>query len=221
MAEEFDPRWEYYVADPEVEYAVYCHSACSGFHRLDMPYDIEPKEVAFRFGRGNPDKCSGIVTDMPAPEYKETLEHVRCHYCREWYRPNSKVRKFCSRACHFAHRRTKKQALRQRYQRLTKAHYVRTTPRKEMGTVECARCKNVVPRYAAEQKYCSRLCASFAGAPAKPTEDKLQEVVRLYTLGKKVKEIAAALGVQPVTVKRWRRQAGIKPRPSGRPKGVR
>lgn len=102
---EFDPAWEYYTPDPEIDYCVHSRGGRSG--SFDAVWDRRLAKVdnlGFRFGSGNPDRDPERFRErrerrIDQPTWNEWRE---CERCRQWFRADSDHRRYCGNECRLA-----------------------------------------------------------------------------------------------------------------------
>jgi hypothetical protein len=199
---DISPAWEYYAPDPEAEFFVGCRPA-GGFDGLSHVADFRAERMGanpgVRFGRGNPDHFAGrLAPERPrAPRKAEPGIRV-CPTCGLWFRPDvwRPGKKHCSAPCYKPAGRPRTPACADR---------------------PCAVCGAAFRPESPGASYCSPACFRSTGrfrAPP-PPPDAVRRCGEMFAAGMRVADIAAALAVSMPTVKRWRRRAGVPPRPTG------
>ena len=69
---EFDPAWEYYVADPEVQWIFDKSGAVSRFDAVVGDRLVDQDNPGLRFGRGDPDR----ITFSLGPDGRPTTVRI-------------------------------------------------------------------------------------------------------------------------------------------------
>lgn len=193
MPQWIDPAWEYWAPGPEWSEA-FAEESSTQFDPWGEArrYDAKSDKLGFRFGHGNPNAFLGRLAPAKperAPRVARPARH--CQECGYLLDPTRDERRYCSRKCGSG------------------AEKVLAT------AARCERCKAAFkPRYAGH-RFCSRRCGSHLGAPAKPGSDRLAVFAARYKAGERMEDIGEKLGVSLPTLKRWRRELGLKPRQAG------
>lgn len=120
----------------------------------------------------------------------------------------------------FGRRHPDRGRLRQRRERAKSGGEI-GRPRTLPAWYTCRRCGVLFKPRQATRKFCSTDCVGPAGNAAPPDAELVRRCGEMYAKGDPLDAIAKTLGVSKATVKRWRKMAGMAPRPAGgRPKAV-
>lgn len=100
MSEQFNPEWEYWVPDEEIQEIAFNHRL-DGFDGLSLnPESFSDKQIltGIRFGKGNPDNCRfKLGKEKRTREYND-LPIVKC-VCGELFKCRKRDSKYCSIHC--------------------------------------------------------------------------------------------------------------------------
>lgn len=91
MAVEFDPAWEYWCPEDELEQEV-------SFDLLDLNR-FRTDNVGFRFGQGDPNKSPAFRLARSRPERIRGKKSKQCRQCSRPFTPKESRFVFCSRKC--------------------------------------------------------------------------------------------------------------------------
>lgn len=193
MPETFDPLWEYYVPDPEVEELFKMTGAIKGFEGIRQQ-EKRVEVLGFQFGNGNPNYTLTRL-GRPKREREDTLESKKCPTCGNWFSPIRSSQVHCEEKC-----------------------YIHKGRKKELEDVKCEVCMVVFRPSHWRQRYCSRDCGrkgySYTHRGVVHDEEKLKEFRRMWENGESYVVMCARLQVSKPTLQRWKRQFGLKARPS-------
>jgi hypothetical protein len=147
MPEQFDPRWEFFQADPEVLEVLDMTTKASSLELLGVYDSYRPQERAgiakkdmvsgFRLGHGNPDRQSSFRlgrSKKPVGSEPKLTDKV-CQGCGKVFLPDRSSRRYCSMDCRPFMGRTK-----------------------EIPDRTCPTCGVVFSTDRKSQRYCSRVC---------------------------------------------------------------
>lgn len=189
MVVEFDPAWEYFVADPEIEELVYRRRA-SGLDAIDDARIVfKGGNGGFRFGKGNPNRCNFKFGREKRRHQVEEPQPKKCPKCNCYFIPSRKSMVFCSKKCGCGADKVLPLVL------------------------KCKVCGDDFKPYWSGHCCCSRQCGGSLGAKgAKDIPDGFAEA---YASDESTSSMMSRFGVTKVQIQRWRRKLGIPARPSG------
>ena len=123
----------------------------------------------------------------------------------------------CHREAHEQERQPELQRRKREAEAVLARRKASRTPTRPRLTIRC-HCGNSFRSYDPNARSCSRKCAGLEKSHARPSNEKLEAMVRATTLT----QVGKALDVTRTTIKRWCRQAGITvTRTAGRPRNTR
>lgn len=194
MAPEFDPSWEYFVPDPEIESLVY-KLECASIHSvLDVMTDERRSSrtsvAGFRFGSGNPNHAPSFrLGRAKRGRVYEPIPDRQCPKCRATFTPSRRAQVHCSKRCGCGTGRVLTQRL-------------------------CGECRREFQPDEDRRLFCSRDCAHRATCRGnvRGIPDGFAE---MYAAGAPMADMRAKFGVTTCTLKRWRRKLGLAARPTG------
>lgn len=141
--EQFDPEWEYFQADPEIEELVYSRPGRM-FTRLPVDKDEKTGRMVLRGIRVGHDPNWDHTWQEPYPQViAKSLPPVTCPTCRYTFNPTTPGRKFCSRRCSNQDYRVPPEK----------------RPKKTLTPKACSRCGILFQPETSRRRYCSRRCA--------------------------------------------------------------
>lgn len=188
MPMQFDPQWEYYCPDAEIQEVLQ-----SSFRLEDGYFRENAKRMGLRCGRGNPDhrmprKLQRVVERYHPPG----LTIIPCRICGHLFRPKRKGQSVCSHRC------------------LGRSRATSFSERVRKGSFFCSYCKNkFIPKRAGRDTYCSRQCSRLA-RPAEPLHHAEYQQFKVFLLeGWDLKALQEKLGVSLPTLRRWRRSLRV------------
>jgi hypothetical protein len=140
MPEEFDPAWEYYTGDFEVEEILADNNNSRSDHRIPYAVDGKGRNILSGFRVGNP---KGGIFRLAFGKYEQQKSTYRCPIdcvkCGWTFNPRTNKQRFCSRYCFIG---------RERLERLS---YSKLCANSLCGNPFCTRIDT--------RKYCSSECA--------------------------------------------------------------
>lgn len=194
MSVEFDPEWEYYTSDPEVQELI--DESGRGLKVYDNVRSYRNDwSSGFGFGK-HPHQKTYLGKERPTRQ--TTLPNFRiCKGCQFAFVPVKMSQVHCSMLC-----------------------YSPPGRKKQLPPVRlCCKCSSFFKPLWSKHNYCSKRCGGSVGKPQRPPQHVLDQFAADYTSGKPVKDICARFGISIKTSKRWRSWAGLSPREAGHPKG--
>lgn len=186
MPMQFDPQWEYYCPDAEIQEVLQ-----SSFRLEDGYFRENAKRMGLRCGRGNPDRCLPIrLKRVMEPPPSSRLMILPCCICGHLFRPKRRGQRVCSHRC------------------LGRTSSFSERVRK--GSFFCSYCKNkFIPKRAGRDTYCSRQCSRLA-RPAEPLHHAEYQQFKVFLVeGWDLKALQEKLGVSLPTLRRWRRNLRV------------
>lgn len=209
MAVEFDPAWEYFVADPEIEEVVYARRAF-GFSLINS--DLRKPDhgnMGFRFGNGNPNRCVFRLARPKRERYREEPAPRQCPKCGIMF-VSRRCTVHCSKKCGCG---APKGGWGNQY--TTRVGSI--SKKRVYRASQCAECGSEFRPRDAQHTYCSVRCAS----KVRGRRDVPVGFAEMYLSGVRMSVIAAHYGVLTRQLKRWRTKLGLPARPSGNHSKVR
>lgn len=208
MPLEIDPAWEYFVADPEIQWIF--DIAGSGVNKIEMlgheergsPRHYPKKEMGFRFGKGDPNKCQPFRLKRAKPEREIiTINPKRCPVCKKVFFPSRDTRMFDTKSC----------------ARIYDWANGRVDERLILPTeAKCEECGETFKPMYPGNILCSKQCVIKRMTKGNVRSPAFcQKFKEMWESGASRAEIAAELDVTPTHVRKIRKEIGLLPRPSG------
>lgn len=216
---ELDPRWEYYIPDPEIEEVIAERLAPRKYDALDANEEetrYHKTNVGFRFGKGNPN-FTKFRFGKPKPERRERPVK-QCATCGELFRSNAS--KYCSTTCRgLSVRNPEVPCARCGKVFLRKHWYQQYCSRKcihppgRSGTLVCARCGKTF-KYRTRGKFCSAGCAGTRDKKGW-NEFENSRLLKLFNAGLPMAELEKECDRVARVLQRHLRKLGADRRPAG------
>jgi hypothetical protein len=186
---EFDPEWEYYNPDPEVNEIVYSRKV-NDFGVVFTRDKSKKANHGFRFGNGNPNYCSFRMGREKKGYRTIQLEDKNCPKCSRLFTPSRRSQVACSKRCGCG------------------------APKVLPSTVSCKECCKEFRPIWSGNIYCSMSCAGKGIAKRNPHHIP-SNFADMYNSGMPMKLMVSEFGVTKCTIKRWRSKLELQSRKSG------